>query len=79
MNTRLGERFDSTRAQVPGFQEKLAAKDPVVRSIVQEYCATLGLSPSGLVGNFYAGITAFISETFTIGFIETKFHAICFS
>lgn len=40
-STRLEESFDGTRTPVLDLREKLAPKDAVVRSIVQDSCVTL--------------------------------------
>lgn len=50
--TRLGELFDSTGAQLVVLREKLAAKDAVVKSIVENICTMLGPSLRNVVEGF---------------------------
>lgn len=65
-STRLGELFDGTRAQVVELRRAYAAKDDVVRSIVQDSCATLEPSFKRLVENFRVSLNKSLSATFRV-------------
>lgn len=53
----------------------LAAKDSVVKSIVQALCPTLGPSFSNLAGNFHARRNKSLIDAFRIGSGDAQLHA----
>lgn len=57
------------------LQEKLSARDSVVRSVVELSCATLGLSFRDLVNIFRAGLNKAVGETFRSGSLDFQFPA----
>lgn len=74
-STRLGQLFDSVRADGGDLQEKLEARDAVLRSIIEYSCATLEPSFRALVENFCAGLNSSLSEACRTGYIDSQFHA----
>lgn len=78
-STRLGELFNSNGVHLVDLQVKLAKKDAVVRSIVQDLCAMLGLPLRGLFENFCAGLIKSVSGAFRAGFTYANLHTILLS
>lgn len=56
------------------LQERLKGRDAVIRSVVEDSCATLGPSLRSFVENFGAGLNNSVSEAFRAGFIGSQLH-----
>lgn len=69
----LGQLFNNVRAEVADLREKVAAKNAVIRYIVEYSCVTLGQSLRDLVENFRESLKTSVSEAFRTGFFGSLF------
>lgn len=63
-NTRLEELFDNMSAQLVDLQEKLAAKDAAIKSVVQESYTKFRTSLKSLINNFRVALNKPAGDAF---------------
>lgn len=74
-STRLSQAVDDIRANMVDVRECLGVKNTVIRSIVEDLCASRGPFLRSLAKNFRAGLKKSVSEAFCASFIGSQFHA----
>lgn len=57
------------------FQAKLAANDVVIKSVLKDSCAVLGLSILSLIQNFLMGSRSLCAILFSLGSLYAELHA----
>lgn len=75
-STALCPFVDNVQAELVDLREEVAAKDVVIRSIVDDLYVSLGQSLRSFVEKFRTGRNKSVSLVFRAGSIPSQFHAI---